>query len=335
VRNISRRSTVLATVLALMCGVLAAGPTTAGARTPNRPTVPTANPWPKNPPHNIEPKPDVNRSSACTGHPRSKACGAQIVRALDHAHAVLGKSAYALTPRFLSLTGRDQLLVLTNDDRRSYGETTIRGRNVALDNNADHWAAREQDPHGVAVVDHHQAGFIGSNLAVGSGPITNPLFAYYLWMYFDGPGGPNADCSSAGAPGCWGHRHVTLYQHPHTEQVLMGVGIAHLGNGEVSWTELYETFSGGANLPLKATVTGLSKHEGGTAGGSTVVVKGFGFSHAVWVHVLKQHAHIVHRSNSALTIRTPAHKPASGYVVVHGTGGLSGRTAAAKFRYHK
>ena len=39
---------------------------------------------------------------------------------------------------------------------------------------------------------------------------TGPLLAYFLWMYDDGYPGPNLDCPSPGASGCWGHRHVIL-----------------------------------------------------------------------------------------------------------------------------
>ena len=38
----------------------------------------------------------------------------------------------------------------------------------------------------------------------------NGLIAYYGWMYDDGYRGPNIDCPSPGAPGCWGHRHDIL-----------------------------------------------------------------------------------------------------------------------------
>ena len=37
-----------------------------------------------------------------------------------------------------------------------------------------------------------------------------PLAAMYLWMYYDGPGGSNEDCTSSRDSGCWGHRDAIL-----------------------------------------------------------------------------------------------------------------------------
>lgn len=37
-----------------------------------------------------------------------------------------------------------------------------------------------------------------------------PLAAMYGWMYYDGPGGFNLDCTSSDSSGCWGHRDNIL-----------------------------------------------------------------------------------------------------------------------------
>jgi hypothetical protein len=34
--------------------------------------------------------------------------------------------------------------------------------------------------------------------------------ANYFWMYDDGPGSPNADCTPSNQSGCWGHRDNIL-----------------------------------------------------------------------------------------------------------------------------
>jgi hypothetical protein len=327
VRPIRRRLTALGAVL-LLAGSVPAATGPAGA-------APAPRFWPKDPAHNIKPKPDVTDfSSICGQAGRSAKCGAQIVRALNHARAKLGRRAYALPPRFLSLSGRDQLLVLSNDDRRAYHETPIRGRNATLDHNADTAAARSQDPPGVPAIHRHPALTIGSTLALGSGGVyTNPLFDYYEWMYFDGPGSNNVDCPAPNSPGCWGHRHVTLYKGSDGHEILMGVGTAHTPSGYTAWTELYESFQPGVHLPFVPTVTDLSRHRGSTAGGDRVVVSGFGFRRAESVQVGGRHARIVDRSNTRLVVRTPAHPAGPGYVVVVGSGGDSARSAAAKYRY--
>jgi hypothetical protein len=36
------------------------------------------------------------------------------------------------------------------------------------------------------------------------------LAAIYGWMYYDGPGGNNLDCTSSDQSGCWGHRDAIL-----------------------------------------------------------------------------------------------------------------------------
>lgn len=296
--------------------------------------APAPRPWPKDPAHNIAPKPDVTSySSVCGRASHSTKCGAQIVRALNHARAELGRRAYHLPPRFLALRPRDQLLVLSNDDRRVYHEVTIRSRNAALDHNADVGAANGQDPTGVPAIHRHPANAIGSTLALGSGGVyTNPLFDYYEWMYFDGPGSHNVDCPSAGAPGCWGHRHVTL-SRTYNRPLLMGVGNARRSDGWIAWTELYESFEPGVNLPLLPSVVNLSRHRGRPAGGDRLVVAGFGFHRAASVQVGGRHARIVDRSNNRLVVRTPAHPAGPGYVVVVGTGGSSAKSAAARYRY--
>ncbi len=220
---------MLATLLALAGGVLAAAGSAGAVH--RRPAVGAALPWPKDPAHNIRPKPDVTDfSSVCGRAGRSAGCDAKIVRALDHARSVLGQPVYALPPRFGSLSRPDQLLVLTNDDRRLYKETPMRARNGALDKNATYWAARTEDPHGVPAIHHHPARTIGSTLALGNGGRLREFALRLLrcWMYFDGPGGPNADCTSRHSAGCWSHRHVTLNRASDGDHILMGAGTARL-----------------------------------------------------------------------------------------------------------
>jgi hypothetical protein len=93
---------------------------------------------------------------------------------------------------------------------------------------------------------------MGSTLAVGY----TPLEADYVWMYQDGWGGsasatPNAACTSAGAPACWGHRDELLgydgtYNFGvgmHCSTCEMGTGFAVV-NGSASITSLIELPAG-------------------------------------------------------------------------------------------
>jgi hypothetical protein len=59
---------------------------------------------------------------------------------------------------------------------------------------------------------HLPSGFpasgFGSNWA---GAVGNPLEAMYYWMYDDGLGSNNEDCTTSTLGGCWGHRHNVLF----------------------------------------------------------------------------------------------------------------------------
>ncbi|KAF4554113.1 Hypothetical protein D9617_5g069890 [Elsinoe fawcettii] len=48
-----------------------------------------------------------------------------------------------------------------------------------------------------------------SSIWAGGGSMF-PLQAIYLWMYVDGPGGNNLDCTASKTSGCWGHRDIIL-----------------------------------------------------------------------------------------------------------------------------
>jgi hypothetical protein len=263
--------------------------------------------------------------------PHSKRCTTVFVRALNHARAVMKQPKYRLPARFASLTAQDQLLVLSNLDRRLYGRTPITGLNPRLDASAHRGARQNRDPDFVGRINGAQLEAGGSNWAGGGSPMGSPLFAYYLWMYDDGPGSGNIDCQHKGDPGCWGHRDNTLFQAPAHAQAEMGVGFAK-PNGSFSWTELYEAFPASATIPCLPSVIGLSRHSGPTSGG-TLVVHGFGFVQVRAVKVLGQRAKITKRSATALTIHVPRHPAGAGFVVVRTAVGSSARTYAAAYKY--
>lgn len=104
------RSVVVARLLvgfAVALSVVAAAAQPASARTRYR-LIPR---------HNVRPP----SSRTCTAHPRSVACDAILIRALNRARATLGEPRYRLPGRFTSLAGPEQLLVLSNSDRELYG----------------------------------------------------------------------------------------------------------------------------------------------------------------------------------------------------------------------
>jgi hypothetical protein len=67
----------------------------------------------------------------------------------------------------------------------------------------------------------------------------NSLDADFIWMYADGwatGGSANADCTSAKAAGCWGHRQVMLGGFGGSSHLVAGVASlqSYLVNGELN-----------------------------------------------------------------------------------------------------
>jgi len=174
-----------------------------------------------NPRHNITP-PRAVYGRACREHPRGATCTTVLVKALDRARRVMGQPRYAVPARFAALEPQDQLLVLSDLDRRLYHRTPLTGRNVRLDASATAGARQNRDPSPVAKVNGARWYEVSSNWAGGTGAMGSPLFAYYEWMYDDGPGGSNLDCRHAGDSGCWGHRDDTLMTSPSSRWAWAG-----------------------------------------------------------------------------------------------------------------
>jgi len=232
-------------LVALLLGSLATTTAPASAR-PARTTAPAraGAQWAgKDPAHNIVPVPAIQvPSSSCWGSPNSHACTKRVLKSLDHAHKVLGKPAYKIPSGFLALTPGQQLRVLTNDDRAAYKLSRVSALNPVLNAAARVGADAGLDPRPVAINGAGVAAFT-SNFAEGSGPIENPVFAYYEWMYEDGLNSHNkshnADCSVSHRSGCWGHRHDVLFKFP-KGKLLMGVSSGRFG-GFKTWAVLYES----------------------------------------------------------------------------------------------
>jgi hypothetical protein len=152
-----------------------------------------------NPPENI---PLGSEPSSCATE-SSLECEQWTVGRLNAAHKDLGLPAYALPSSFYGLSADRQLLVLADLDRVDYRITPIYGLNTNLTEAAQLGVREKGDPRPPSAGGPWQ-GF-GSDWAS-----TGALIAYYLWMYDDGYGSGNRDCTSPTASGCWGHRRVIL-----------------------------------------------------------------------------------------------------------------------------
>jgi uncharacterized protein YkwD len=101
---------------------------------------------------------------------------------------------------FSALSVPAQLVEITNLERTARGLPPL-AENTQLDLLAAAGAQAGRDPTG-------PAGYTwGSNIAWG---YPTPLAADFAWMYDDGPGGTNVDCTVTNNSGCWGHRDNIL-----------------------------------------------------------------------------------------------------------------------------
>ena len=140
----------------------------------------------------------------CDTDPTGAVCEAAAVQYLDQARANLGQPPYQLPTNFIGLPPEDQALVLTNLDRLQFGLPPIPGLTQALNQDAAGGVHADGDPTtSDPAIDSYTSNWAGG--------YANLPLAYGAWMYDDGPGSDNIDCSSANPGGCWGHRHDVLW----------------------------------------------------------------------------------------------------------------------------
>jgi hypothetical protein len=126
---------------------------------------------------------------------------------IDQARRAEGLGQMALPTDYPHPPPPEQILVVTNSERGSRGLPTFAGLTARLNYYAEAGARAHEDPS-------DPAGNWSSNWAGTS----DPLAADFLWMYDDGPGGENLDCTTSDPNGCWGHRQNILGNYgPHPE----------------------------------------------------------------------------------------------------------------------
>jgi len=128
-------------------------------------------------------------------------CDTASLRAIDAARVVEGLPEMVLPAGYEDMGVVDQMVAVTNAERVARGLPAWRGPVQVLGQLAGQGVAAGQDPNG-------PTGTIwASNLASG---VLTVLEADYEWMYNDGPGGTNADCTAARPGQCWAHRRNIL-----------------------------------------------------------------------------------------------------------------------------
>jgi hypothetical protein len=172
--------------------------------------------------------------AACTSAPSGPVCIGAVVAALDAARAQIGLGPYVLPARFASLSGADQILILSNLDRIAYGLPPIAGLSPTLAPAAKSGMLGDSDPDPTSLLGALAVYDWTSNWA---GDWANAPYAYYEWMYDDGYDGTetsNIDCTSATASGCWVHRRDVL-AFPSTGTLALGASVGTDARGQSSY----------------------------------------------------------------------------------------------------
>jgi hypothetical protein len=197
---------------------------------------------PGNPPANIAPSPNFLSNCSGSHYDNSSGCVAATLAAIGVGRQAEGLPAMVLPTNWNSLTPAQQEFVVTNLERTVRGLAPLAGMASALDGAAAVGAAQSNDPSPPAGFPWSQW---GSNWA---GAVGNPLEADYYWMYDDGLGSSNIDCTHAGDAGCWGHRDNILLGLACTP-CDMGTAFNGTGyQGYPGWAELLVDTSGSPGL---------------------------------------------------------------------------------------
>ncbi len=157
-------------------------------------------------PTNILPQPDFLGSCSAVAYDDSSGCVDAVVAALTRAHQKEGLGPFVLPSNWDRLTPAEQLFVATNLERTAHGLTPMAGLAQALDVVAGQGATSGGDPQLPA---EGSFSVVGSNWIQG---YSSPLEALYEWVYDDGLGSTNVECTRHSLGRCWGHRANVLLQ---------------------------------------------------------------------------------------------------------------------------
>jgi hypothetical protein len=165
----------------------------------------------KNPHSDASPSPNFVNTCSASNLDSSGACLAAVVSATTNVRAREGVRALTFDAvGFRKLTIGEQLFVLVDLERTARGIAPFVVLSSQLDQVALKAARDQADPR------------MGANpVLTGSGPIVawgsnwaggtpSAAATNYYWMYEDGPGSSNVDCTPTTLKQCWGHRDNIL-----------------------------------------------------------------------------------------------------------------------------
>jgi len=191
---------------------------------------------------NMPPNPNFLQSCSGTQYDDSSGCVGSALAAIANARRQEGLAGLALPSNWAQLSPERQLFVVTNLERTARGLPPLTAMASALDQAAEQGAAQSTDPPPPSGFPYSKW---GSNWA---GAVGNPLEAMYFWMYDDGPGSANIECTPSNQRGCWGHRDNVLIALP-CHLCVMGAGWAPQGyQHDPSMTEVLVESSGSPSV---------------------------------------------------------------------------------------
>ena len=200
-------------------------------------------------------KPGTALLSSCTAGDDTSTCNQLALTAISQARRSLEKmSGMTLSlAAYDRLTPAQQLFVVVNLERTERGLAPAAVLSRSLSRIAQAGAQAGRDPAlGSIPRTMPGGGRTATAGSVWSGGWINPLGADYAWMYDDGPGGANLDCTTSHHAGCWGHRDVILTRT--TCPLAIGTGHATAAAGyRESDTVLITSTCG--HTPTDATFT--------------------------------------------------------------------------------
>jgi hypothetical protein len=199
-----RWSNLLAPVGLGVAFVLAAGPAAAAILPPGNPAA--------NVPMNVNGGPCQQTGTATPDS--SAACISGDLAQINAARAQEGIGPMYLPTDYAQLSGPEQLFVVINLERVDRGLAPMTALTSDLDALAATGAGHGMDPT-------LPSGGVAWAGAIWAGGYPSTLETDFAWMYDDGPGSNNLDCTSSESSGCWGHRDVILHTG-HTGTLLAG-----------------------------------------------------------------------------------------------------------------
>ncbi len=160
----------------------------------------------------------------------SAGCIDSVLHNINYARSLEGLGPLVLPSSYAGDPVTMQELIITDEERGDRGLSEFPGLDPALDSAAMTGALAKTDPSLPSGYQEYSAGSIFAQ-------DDTPLGADYAWMYDDGYGGTNLDCSSPGSGGCWGHRDNILGDWTTTGSQTAMMGDAGTSGGQ--YTEIF------------------------------------------------------------------------------------------------